>query len=796
MSGVIEHNQEKITLSDLLPVLPLRDVVVFPGMSYPLLIGRASSLEAVNEARKSNQQIFLCAQKKSEMDAPQPQDLYAVGTIARIQEVTPLPNGTQKVLVEGLAKAEAVFDLPTTAAAQTRLKKNFSARLSLFKPEKLSNPNELEALTRSTASSFQEYVRLNRRMPEEILLYLNNITDPQRLADTLSAHILQKVEVRQKLLEAPSAAAQLRSLLEILNAEIEILKIEEEIDTSVRENVTRTQREFYLRQQLAAIKEELGQMEEGGDETADFAKKLASPNLPKEVREKGAAELGKLKKMYPYSSEATVVRGYLEWLLAVPWGKETKDVTDFKEVKTVLDADHYGLKKPKERILEHLAVMRLSREKKGSILCLVGPPGVGKTSLGRSVARALGRNFVRMSLGGVRDEAELRGHRRTYIGSLPGRIVQGLKKADSINPVFLLDEVDKLGADYRGDPAAALLEILDPEQNRTFVDHYLEAECDLSKILFITTANHQDGIPLPLLDRMEIIRLSGYLEHEKLAIAKNYLFSKLTKELGTEKLKLTFTETAILEIIRRYTKESGVRELERQMAAIMRKLATRKLTENGKTPREVTPALVGELLGAPPYLDTETEKKPAIGRAMGLAWTERGGELLPVEVALMPGGGNFTLTGKLGEVMQESAKAALSFLRANHKTYGLKRDFFRDLEVHIHILEGAVPKDGPSAGITMAVALLSALTKKPVKPGFAMTGEITLSGKLLPIGGLNEKILAAKQAGIKHILLPKKNEKDLAELPAELKESLTFHKLDTLAPAFDLVFQTNTSRTH
>ncbi|MGH8003977.1 MAG: endopeptidase La [Limisphaerales bacterium] len=787
MLGIIEHNQEKITLSDLLPVLPLRDVVVFPGMSYPLLIGRASSLEAVNEARKTNQQIFLCAQKKSEVDAPQPQDLYTVGTIARIQDVTPLPNGTQKVVVEGLARAEAAFDLPAMAAVQTRLKKHFSARLSLLKPEEVSNPNELEALTRSASSAFQEYVRLNRRMPEEILLYLNNITDPQRLADTFSAHILQKVEIRQKLLESPSAAAQLRSLLEILNAEIEILKIEEEIDTSVRENVTRTQREFYLRQQLAAIKEELGQMEEGGDETADFAKKLTSPNLSKEVKEKGTAELGKLKKMYPYSSEAAVVRGYLEWLLGVPWGKETKDVTDFKEVKTVLDTDHYGLKKPKERILEHLAVMRLSKEKKGSILCLVGPPGVGKTSLGRSIARALGRNFVRMSLGGVRDEAELRGHRRTYIGSLPGRIVQGLKKADSINPVFLLDEVDKLGADYRGDPAAALLEILDPEQNRTFVDHYLEVECDLSKIFFITTANHQDGIPLPLLDRMEIIRLPGYLEHEKLAIAKNYLFPKLNKELGTEKLKLAFTETAFVEIIRQYTKESGVRELERQMAAIMRKLATRKLTENGKTPREVTPELVSELLGAPPYLDTETEKKPVVGRAMGLAWTERGGELLPVEVALMPGGGTFTLTGKLGEVMQESAKAGLSFLRANHKTYGLKKDFFKDLEIHIHIPEGAVPKDGPSAGITMAVALLSALTKKPVKPNYAMTGEITLSGKLLPIGGLNEKVLAAKQAGIKRILLPKKNERDLSELPAELQEGLTFHKLDTLAQAFDLV---------
>ncbi|HEU4437497.1 MAG TPA: AAA family ATPase, partial [candidate division Zixibacteria bacterium] len=518
--------------------------------------------------------------------------------IARIQDVTPLPNGTQKVLVEGLARAAATFDLPATAAVQTRLKKHFSAKLSLLTPEKPSNPNELEALTRSASSAFQEYVRLNRRMPEEILLYLNNITDPQRLADTFSAHILQKVEIRQKLLEAPSATVQLRSLLEILNAEIEILKIEEEIDTSVRENVTRTQREFYLRQQLAAIKEELGQMEEGGDETADFAKKLAAPGLPKEVKDKGTAELGKLKKMYPYSSEAAVVRGYLEWLLGVPWGKETKDVTDFKEVKTVLDADHYGLKKPKERILEHLAVMRLSKEKKGSILCLVGPPGVGKTSLGRSIAKALGRNFVRMSLGGVRDEAELRGHRRTYIGSLPGRIVQGLKKADSINPVFLLDEVDKLGADYRGDPAAALLEILDPEQNRTFVDHYLEVECDLSKIFFITTANHQDGIPLPLLDRMEIIRLPGYLEHEKLAIAKNYLFSKLTKELGTEKLKLAFTEPAFLEIIRRYTKESGVRELERQTAAVMRKLATRKLSENGKTPKEVTPELVGELLGA------------------------------------------------------------------------------------------------------------------------------------------------------------------------------------------------------
>ncbi|MCI0331555.1 MAG: endopeptidase La [candidate division Zixibacteria bacterium] len=786
MLGTIEHNQETITLADLLPVLPLRDVVVFPGMSYPLLIGRTSSLEAVHEAQKSNQQIFLCTQKKSETDFPRPQDLYTVGTVARIRDVTPLPNGTHKVLVEGLARAEAVFNLPA-ADGQSKMKKHLSARLTLLNSEKAASPNELEALTRSTSAAFQEYVRLNRRMPEEILLYLNNITDPRRLADTFSAHILQKVEIRQKLLEAPSAVTQLRSLLEILNAEIEILKIEEEIDTSVRENVTRNQREFYLRQQLAAIKEELGQMEEGPEETADFAKKLTSPTLPKEVKDKGSAELGKLKKMYPYSSEAAVVRGYLEWLLGVPWGKETRDVTDFKTVKTVLDTDHYGLKKPKERILEHLAVMRLSKEKKGSILCFVGPPGVGKTSLGRSIAGALGRNFTRMSLGGVRDEAELRGHRRTYIGSLPGRIVQGLKKADSINPVFLLDEVDKLGADYRGDPAAALLEILDPEQNKSFVDHYLEVECDLSKVFFITTANHQDGIPLPLLDRMEIIRLPGYLEHEKSAIAKNYLFPKLTKELGTEKLKLSFSEAAVLEIIRRYTKEAGVRELERQMAAIMRKLATRKLSENGKTPRTVTPELVAELLGAPQYLDTEAEKKPAVGRAMGLAWTERGGELLPVEVALMPGGGIFTLTGKLGEVMQESAKAGLSFLRANHKTYRLKKDFFKDLEIHIHIPEGAVPKDGPSAGVTMAVALLSALAKKPVRPGFAMTGEITLSGKLLPVGGLDEKILAAKQAGIKHILLPQKNEKDLAELPAELKEGLTFHKIETLAQAFDLV---------
>lgn len=789
MLGAVERDQEKIDLSDLLPVLPLRDVVVFPGMVYPLLIGRANSLDAVAEAQKSNRQVFLCAQKKSETDLPRPEELYPVGTIARVLEVTPLPNGTQKVLVEGLAKAEAAFELPRTFgdAHAPATKKHFSARLSLLKPETASSPPELEALTRSTSGAFQEYVRLNRRMPEEILLYLNNITDPQHLADTLCAHLLQKVETRQKLLECRSTASQLRLLLETLNAEIEILKIEEEIDTSVRENVTRSQREFYLRQQLAAIKEELGQIEEGGEETADFAKKLASAGLPKEVKDKGTAELGKLKKMYPYSSEAAVVRGYLEWLLGVPWGKETKDATDFKQVKTVLDTDHYGLKKPKERILEHLAVMRLSKEKKGSILCLVGPPGVGKTSLGRSVARALGRNFVRMSLGGVRDEAELRGHRRTYIGSLPGRIVQGLKKADSMNPVFLLDEVDKLGADYRGDPAAALLEILDPEQNRSFVDHYLEVECDLSKVFFITTANHPDGIPLPLLDRMEVIRLPGYLEHEKLEIAKNYLFPKLTKELGTEKLKLAFTGPALVSLIRRYTREAGVRELERQMAAIMRKLATRKLSENGKTPREITPALTAELLGVPVYLDAETEKKPAVGRAMGLAWTERGGELLPVEVALMPGGGNFTLTGKLGEVMQESAKAGLSFLRANHGTYGLKKDFFKGLEIHIHIPEGAVPKDGPSAGVTMAVALLSALTKKPVTPGYAMTGEITLSGKLLPVGGLNEKILAAKQAGIRHIILPKKNAKELAELPAELKRGLTFHQLETLAQAFDLV---------
>jgi ATP-dependent Lon protease len=763
----IEYNNEPIELKESLPVIPLRDVVVFPHMIYPLLVGRKFTVKALHEALDKDKQIFLVAQKSATDDNPKETDLYDIGVVARIIQVMKMPNDTYKVLIEGLVRGKI--------RSFSKSNQHLMVAYEPIMPAVADPGREIEALSRSISEQFTEYVRLNKRIPDEVLVSLASIENHQQQADTIAAHILQKIETKQKLLESANVSEQFNILKTVLKEEIEILKIEQRIDGTVRESMSRNQREYYLQQQLKAIKDELGQYEEPSAELDDLYEKLEGENFPDAVRTKAEEEMQKLGKMHPFSAEAAVVRGYLEWLLGLPWKKTTKDQTDFNKVREILDGDHYGLEKPKKRILEHLAVIRLAGKVKGPIICLVGPPGVGKTSIGKSVARALDREFVRMSLGGVHDEAEIRGHRRTYIGAMPGRIIQALKKAQSSNPVFLLDEIDKLGRDFRGDPSSALLEVLDPEQNNTFTDNYLEVEYDLSKILFITTANTTASIPPALNDRMEIIRLPGYLDFEKSAIAKSFLIPKLVKELGLEKVAVDFKDDAIGEIIQNYTREAGVRELERQLSSLLRQNAV-KLAE-GKKMRKltITKRKVQELLGAQKYAASNIKREATVGYAVGLAWTDFGGVVLPVEVAPLKGRGRLTLTGSIGDVMRESATAALSFIRQHHHLFGLKDTFFDRLELHVHLPEGAVPKEGPSAGITMTTAILSTLTNIPVRTDIAMTGEVTLTGDVLAIGGLNEKLLAAKRMGITEIIIPESNRKDLTDVQADLLDGLKLH---------------------
>lgn len=778
--------QETIEIKARLPVLPLRDIVIFPHMIYPLLVGRQFTISALQEAMILDKQIFLCAQKAPEVDFPSGDDLYEVGVVARILQIMKLPNGTIKVLVEGLTRAR-MKGLNKTGGFYT-------TRLQVMPPDELRD-NESEALSRTMTELFSEYVRLNRRIPEEVLFSISAIDNYQRLTDTIAAHVLLKMEQKQRILESAQVKEQMILLSEALRSEIEILKIEQRIDGTVRESLAQNQKEFYLQEQLRAIKEELGQMDDVANEVDDLQKKLDKLIAPKEVKEKAEEEIKRLSKMHPYSAESAVVRNYIEWVLALPWSSLTKDRNEFSHVKDILDKDHFGLEKPKKRIIEHLAVMKVAGKVKGPILCLVGPPGVGKTSLGRSIARALDRKFVRMSLGGIHDEAEIRGHRRTYIGSLPGRIIQSIRKAGSANPVFLLDEIDKVGADFRGDPAAALLEVLDPEQNFAFSDNFLELDFDLSKVLFITTANSVAGIPPALLDRMEIIRLPGYLEHEKLGIIRGYLLPKLKKEMGLENYGVEFTDDSLLEIIRFYTREAGVREAERQLAAILRKIA-QKIAEGRKTLHvNVGTKKIGEYLGVPPFISTEINPRPGPGYAVGLAWTEFGGEVLPIEVTLMKGASKLTLTGKLGTVMQESASAALAYIRSHAARFGLEPDFFDKLEIHLHAPEGAVPKEGPSAGITFLVAIVSALTSTPIRSSLALTGEVTLTGDILAIGGLNEKLLAARRVGIKDIIFPYKNKKDLPELPKELLQGLHLMPVKRIEEVLKIVFDSKFSNT-
>jgi len=774
------HNNEKLDIKSRLPLLPLRDVVIFPYMIYPLLIGRQISINALQDAMVKDKLVFLVAQKSPTIDNPGEDDLYQVGVVARVLQVMKLPNGTIKVLVEGLLRGEIRTFLYETSY--------LSARIDVFEGDRDSEDTETEALSRRVMDLFTEYVHLNRRIPNEVITQLTGVDDHRRLADTISAHMVQKNEEKQKILETPTVKDQFYALIDLLTAEIEILKIEQRIDGTVRESLSKSQREYYLQQQLKAIKEELGQYDETTGEVDELYARLEEVDPPEPVREKAEDEIKKLSRMHPYSAEAGVVRGYLEWVLTLPWNETTKDRTSFKKVQKILDGDHYGLEKPKKRIMEHLAVIKMAGKVRGPILCLVGPPGVGKTSLGKSVANALDRKFVRMSLGGIHDEAEIRGHRRTYIGSMPGRIIQSIKKAGSANPVFLLDEVDKVGADFRGDPAAALLEVLDPEQNIAFSDNYLELDFDLSEVLFITTANTLHEIPPALQDRMEIIRLPGYLEYEKMGIAKQFLIPKIKKQLAIEKLNIKITDEGLLHIIRDYTREAGVRELERKLTAIYRNITLKEVSRRKHRLYELKARDISKFIGAPVYQFAEVPEKPEVGYAVGLAWTEVGGEILPIEVSLVPGQHKLTLTGKLGEIMQESATAGLTYIRANSARFGIDPKIINENEIHIHVPEGAVPKEGPSAGITMIVAMLSALTGKRISSKIAMTGEISLTGEIIPVGGLNEKLLAAKRVGIKEIILPFKNTKELSELSKELLKGLKLRKIKKVDEAIRHIF--------
>ena len=747
--------------TSLFPVLPLRDIVVFPHMIVPLFVGREKSIRALEEVMRDDKQILLVAQKNAGQDDPGTDDIYRVGTVSSVLQLLKLPDGTVKVLVEGNARAEIreFLDNP----------KFFQAEAETL-PEVDSDPRELEALGRTVVSQFEQYVKLNKKVPPEVLVSLSQIEDSSKLADTVAAHLSLKISDKQDLLETSSLADRLERLYGFMESEISVLQVEKRIRSRVKRQMEKTQREYYLNEQMKAIQKELGELEDGKDEVSELEEKIKKTKLSKEAREKSLTEVKKLRSMSPMSAEATVVRNYLDWMLSIPWKKRSKISKDIKRAEEILDEDHYGLEKVKERIVEYLAVQQRVDKMKGPILCLVGPPGVGKTSLGKSLARATGRNFVRFSLGGVRDEAEIRGHRRTYIGSMPGKVIQSMKKAKTSNPLFMLDELDKMGSDFRGDPSSALLEVLDPEQNGSFNDHYLEVDYDLSDVMFVCTANTL-RMPQPLLDRLEVIRIPGYTEDEKLEIAKRHLIRKQLEAHGVTAEEWSITDDALLDVIRYYTREAGVRNFEREIANLIRKAARELLVED-KTKIKVTKRNLDKYAGVQKYRYGEAELDDRVGVTTGLAWTEVGGELLSIEAVSMPGKGRMTTTGKLGDVMTESVQAAKSFARSRSVELGILPPRFEKLDIHVHVPEGATPKDGPSAGVGMVTSIVSVLTKIPVKANLAMTGEITLRGRVLPIGGLKEKLLAALRGGIKTVLIPKENEKDLADIPDNVKKGL------------------------
>jgi len=751
------------------PVLPLRDIVVFPHMIVPLFVGREKSVRALEDVMTDDKQILLVAQKNAAQDDPAAEDIYRTGTVSTVLQLLKLPDGTVKVLVEGGERARI--------AGYTERDEFFEAEAELL-PEEAGEVRELEALSRSVVSQFEQYIKLNKKIPPEVLVSVNQIDEPGKLADTVASHLSLKIAEKQELLELGTVAERLERIYSHMEAEIGVLQVEKKIRNRVKRQMEKTQREYYLNEQLKAIQKELGEGEDGKDEVAEIEERIRKTRLSKEAREKATAEVKKLRSMSPMSAEATVVRNYLDWMLSIPWKKRSRVRHDIREAGKVLDADHYGLDKVKERILEYLAVQARTKKLKGPILCLVGPPGVGKTSLGKSMARATGRNFVRMSLGGVRDESEIRGHRRTYIGSMPGKVIQGMKKAKTSNPLFLLDEVDKLGADWRGDPSSALLEVLDPEQNATFQDHYLEVDYDLSDVMFVTTANTL-RMPQPLLDRMEVIRLSGYTEDEKVEIARRHLIPKQVEGHGLKRGEWSISDQALRDLIRYYTREAGVRNLEREIANLTRK-ATKEILVRNLKKVSVTPKNLEKYAGVRRYRYGEAELEDLLGVVTGLAWTEVGGDLLSIEAITVPGKGKFTLTGQLGDVMKESIEAARSYVRSRAISFGIRPTVFERKDIHVHVPEGATPKDGPSAGVAMCTAIVSTLTGIKVRSDVAMTGEITLRGRVLQIGGLKEKLLAAMRGGIKTVLIPKENEKDLPEIPDNVKKGLTIIPVATV----------------
>jgi len=764
----------------LIPVLPLRDVVVYPHMVIPLFVGRERSIDALDAAMKDNKQILLVAQKEAEVDEPDIADLYEVGTLANILQMLKLPDGTVKVLVEGIQRSKVLHYKET--------EDYFSAMVTeIYDVLKLTE-QEQDVLQRTVINSFDQYVKLNNKIPPEVLNSLSGIDDPSRLADTMAAHMTLKVNEKQAILETADIEKRLEDLMTLMEGEVDLLEMEKRIRVRVKQQMEKNQREYYLNEQMKAIQKELGDMDDVPNEIEELAKKIESAGMSKEAKTKADAELNKLKQMSSMSAEATVVRNYIDWMVNVPWKKKTKVRHDLKIAEQVLEAEHYGLEKVKERILEYLAVQQRVKQLKGPILCLVGPPGVGKTSLGESIARATNRKYVRMALGGVRDEAEIRGHRRTYIGSMPGKILQNLAKVKTRNPMFLLDEIDKMAADFRGDPASALLEVLDPEQNHTFSDHYLEVDFDLSDVMFVATANTMN-IPPALLDRMEVIRIAGYTEDEKINIAIRYLIPKQVKNNGLKEREIQIAEEAVRDIIRYYSREAGVRSLEREISKICRKVVKDLLLKPRKAKVVVNPENLDKYLGVKRFHYGLAEEKDQIGQVTGLAWTEVGGELLTIETAVIPGKGKHSATGKLGDVMKESIEAAMTVVRSRSEILGIDNELFQKNDIHIHVPEGATPKDGPSAGVGMCTAIISALTKIPVRACVAMTGEITLRGEVLPIGGLKEKLLAAHRGGITTVLIPAENEKDLAEIPENIKQNLDIKPVHWIDEVLEVALQ-------
>lgn len=777
MPEPLEQDLGQVEIPDTLPLLPVRDIVIFPYMLLPLFVGREMSIKAIEAALASNRLIYLVAQKVLEVENPTPKDIYRIGTVGLITRMLKLPDGRIKILVQGLTKAKTIKYVQAEPFYSVQIEK-------IQEPKVTEITLEVEALMRNVKEQLEKMVTLGKVLLPDIMVIIENIEDPARLSDIITSNLGLKVEVAQEVLEIAHPVQRLKKVSEILAKELDVLMMQQKIQAEAKGEIDKTQREYFLREQLKAIQKELGDLDERQEEVNEFRKRVEEVKMPEKVQKEVEKQLKRLEKMHPDSAEASTVRTYLEWMVELPWSKSTKDNLDIKAASKVLNQDHYDLEKVKERILEYLSVRKLKEKMKGPILCFVGPPGVGKTSLGKSIAKALGREFVRISLGGIRDEAEIRGHRRTYVGALPGRIIQGIKQAATNNPVFMMDEIDKVGMDFRGDPSAALLEVLDPEQNNAFSDHYLGVPFDLSNVMFITTANLTDPILSPLKDRMEIIHLSGYTEEEKVGISINYLIPRQLEEHGIKGKNALISDSTLKRIISEYTREAGVRNLEREIANILRKVA--KFTAEGKAKTyRITPNNLHKYLGPPKYLPESEQEKDEIGVATGLAWTETGGDIIYIEATIMKGKGGLTLTGQLGDVMKESAHAALSHIRSRAKEFGINVEIFNRNDIHIHVPAGAIPKDGPSAGITMATALASVFMNIPVNHKVAMTGEITLQGRVLPIGGLKEKILAAKRAGIKEVILPRRNEKDLEDIPKNIRKVMTFHlveKMDEVLP--------------